>query len=156
LARANPHWHEFRSGKKVLALFLGPHAMIPSDWYSNPSEIVPTWNYVAVYAWGIPTLIEGEAETLDLLSDMMKFYQAQGSPMSLKPPTSRATELARAIVGFEIEITQLQGKWKLSQNRTPEDRLRVREALLNRRGLGDVEVSLMMTELDAGLKDGAS
>lgn len=123
--------------------------MIPSSWYGNPVERVPTWNYVAAYAWGTPIVFEDRKSVLDLLHEMTEIYQPEGSPMPLKPPSRLAEEKAGAVVGFEIEITRLEGKWKLSQDRTPEDRRRVRESLSRRGGSGDQAIRDLMAETEA-------
>jgi transcriptional regulator len=144
LARANPQWRHFHAEQEVLAIFHGPHAFVSSNWYAEPPNMVPTWNYAAVHVYGKPRIVAEADEVFTLLQDMLAYYQPEGNPMSLEPPTQRAQQLAQAIVAFELTITRWEGKFKLSQNRTTEDRNRVREALLVRGGPEDLAVAQMM------------
>jgi transcriptional regulator len=146
MARANPQWRHFRPDQEILAIFLGPHGFVSSNWYEEPAVMVPTWNYTAVHVYGTPRLIEDSGGVFALLTDMMAFFQPEGNPMSLAPPTERAQELVRAIVGFEIDITRWEGKFKLSQNRSEADRRRVREALEQRGGADDRALADLMQD----------
>src|SRR5205814_7596642 len=106
LARANPQWQQFRPDQEVLALFQGPHAFVSSNWYEDPANSVPTWNYTAVHVYGCPRIHEDDTQVFKLLDDLVAVYQPEGHPLSLAPPSERARELARAIVAFEMEITR--------------------------------------------------
>jgi transcriptional regulator len=134
VARPNPQWRQFGRGQ-ALVVFQGPHAYVSPSWYGvHPS--VPTWNYVAVHAYGVPVVIEEEARIRALLERLTDTYEAG------RPAPWRLDGLAddylrgmiRGIVAFEIPIDRLEGKAKLSQNRGLADRERVRAAL---RELGD-------------------
>ncbi len=144
LARANPQWQHFRPDQEVLAIFQGPHAFVSSNWYEDPANAVPTWNFTAVHVYGKPRVCEEGAETFKVLEDLVALYQPEGHPLSLSPPADRARELARAIVAFEIEITRWEGKFKLSQNRSASDQERVRRELLARGGVEDRAVAELM------------
>lgn len=122
MARANPQWHDFQSGAEVLVLFQGPHGYISPSWYESV-EAVPTWNYEAVHAYGVPHLIEDPATVRSLLDALVSEYEAgQPVPWSTRQISDElVTKLQRAIVGFEIRITRLEGKRKLSQNRPAAD-----------------------------------
>ncbi len=129
LARANPQWQHFQFGTEVLAIFQGPHAYVSPSWYeTHPS--VPTWNYAVVHAYGVPRLLEGE-ELHAALADLVSAYESpRTQPWQFESLTEEYVEkMQRAIVGFEIEITRLEGKFKLSQNRPEADRLGVIEHL---------------------------
>jgi transcriptional regulator len=128
VARANDHWRSLETAWDVMAIFQGPHGYISPSWYAqHPS--VPTWNYAAVHAHGRARLMD-EARLHDLLLRLSSTYEA-GRPkpwrMADLPPDYVAKMLA-AIVGFEIEVERLEGKFKLSQNR-PEELARVIAAL---------------------------
>jgi transcriptional regulator len=149
MARANPQWRHFRPGHEVMAVFLGPHAFVSSNWYAEPARMVPTWNYTAVHAYGTARLIEEPAAVYALLRDLMAVYQPEGSPMPLSPEHGPAADLVQGIVAFEVEVTRWEGKFKLSQNRSAEDRRRVREALEERGAPDDRAVADLMGNLQA-------
>jgi transcriptional regulator len=149
MARANPQWRDFQPGLEVLAVFSGPHAFISSNWYEEPDREVPTWNYATVHVYGTPRLVEQAPQIYALLQDMMAFYQPEGSPLGLQPPTERVQALARGIVAFEIEVTGWEGKFKLSQNRTAADRRRVRDALEWRGSADDRAIAALMRDWEA-------
>jgi transcriptional regulator len=123
VARANPHARLLGAGAPALAVFQGPHAYVSPGWYTaHPS--VPTWNYVAVHAYGRPALIEEPARVKALLARLVDTYET-GRPApwrfdSLTP--DYVDGMIRGIVAFELPIERLEGKAKLSQNRGAEDR----------------------------------
>jgi transcriptional regulator len=134
LARANPQVAQLAAGGEVLAVFAGPHAYVSPSWYqAGPS--VPTWNYADVHAYGTVRLIAEEAALRELLRRLSERHE-KGNPVPWRiadqPPEYLATMLA-GIVGFEIAVTRLAGKYKLSQNRPAADRPRI-IAALERRG----------------------
>jgi transcriptional regulator len=140
VARANPVW---KAGEgTALAIFLGPHAYVSPNWYPSKAETgkaVPTWNYITVHAKGRIRWIQ-DADWLrahvSLLSDTHEGPRAEPWKVS-DAPESFVDALLRAIVGFELEITQLDGKYKLTQNRDAADRDGVRDAF-EREGRGDM------------------
>ena len=129
MARANPQWRAFLPEREVLVIFHGPHHYVSPAWYaSHPS--VPTWNYAVVHAQGRPRLIE-DSERLEMLVRELVARHEAASPEPWKmdlPPDYQDTMLS-GIVGFEIEVTRLEGKFKLSQNRPEGDWPLVIEAL---------------------------
>jgi len=129
MARANPQWRDFKDGAEALAIFQGPHAYISPSWYeTHPS--VPTWNYVAVHAYGIPRSIEDRAELRDLLTASVRLYESGfEQPWEFDLPEDFAEKMINMIVGFEIPIGRLEGKFKLNQNRSAADRRGVIRAL---------------------------
>lgn len=120
VARANGQWESIESAKHVVAIFHGPHAYVSPTWYvTHPS--VPTWNYAAVHATGKARLTD-EAELHEIVSELSGIYEAGNKPpwrLSEQPPAYVSSMLG-AIVGFEIEVERLEGKFKLSQNRPIE------------------------------------
>ena len=127
LARANPQWRESRADREALALFHGEDFYVSPSWYPSKREhgrVVPTWNYIAVEARGHVRFIEDEAwlrDTVTLLTDQQE--QPRAGPWAVTDaPASYVDGLLKAIVGVEFTITQLEGKWKMSQNRPPADR----------------------------------
>lgn len=132
VAKANPHWQAFEQGL-TLAIFTGPHAYISPTLYEK-HESVPTWNYIAVHAYGVPVIatFADDPERLHamvaaLIDQHEASYAAQWADLT---PKYREGML-RGIVGFEMRVTRLEGKYKLSQNRSTADREQVAAALLH-------------------------
>ena len=134
VARANPVW---KSGEgEALAIFLGPHAYVSPNWYPSKTETgkaVPTWNYLTVHARGAINWIQ-DTDWLHAHVTALSATHETGreNPWAIDDaPASYVDGLLRAIVGFELTIKNLEGKWKLSQNRDAADRAGVRDGLLN-------------------------
>ncbi|MBT9540345.1 FMN-binding negative transcriptional regulator [Thiobacillus sp.] len=143
MARANPHWEHLASCDEVLVVFQGAHAYVSPSWYAAPG--VPTWNYAVVHLRGKPRIMGSEAELEALLERQTDVYE-QKQPKPWKPDLAgeRRTKLLGMIVGFEIEITDIQAKFKLSQNRSAEDRLRVIEELESSKNSMEASVAKLM------------
>lgn len=110
----NDQWKGFASGE-VLAIFSGPHAYVSSSWYDF--EGVPTWNYTAIHVYGKVRILD-EAETVASLKTLVDKYEAgRENPTRVEDLSRKTMMMARAIVAFEIEITDIQAKKKHSQNR---------------------------------------
>lgn len=134
VAGPNPHADAFDGATPALAIFHGPHSYVSPRWYAG-SPNVPTWNYVAVHAVGRPRQVSDAARVRDLLARTAALFEGAKQPWSLADvPESWAAGMARAIVAFELPIDELQGKRKLSQNKTAADREGVIAAL---RAAGD-------------------
>ena len=144
MARANPQWQHFSSCGEVLAVFQGPHAYVSPSWYSSPG--VPTWNYAVVHLRGKPRLIESESKLEALVERLTHVYESH-MPSPWKPNLAgeQRTKLLNTIVGFEIEITDIQAKFKLSQNRPPEDQQSVVEKLGQSNNQTEVAVAKLMS-----------
>jgi transcriptional regulator len=130
VARANPQWRYFRPGQPVFVIFQGPHAYVSPAWYeAHPS--VPTWNYVAVHAYGVPAVFEDPARVKALLAALVRTFEAgHPDPWRFESLADDYVDgMLRGIVAFEIPIDRLEGKAKLSQNRSAADRARVGAAL---------------------------
>lgn len=143
LARANPHGQHL-AGQTALAVFSGPHAYVSPTWYAA-ENVVPTWNYTAVHAYGRVTLVEEPDALLGIVRDSVAFYEAgMPTPWPLEGGSVFVTRLLAQIVGFRIEIERLEGKFKLSQNHPLERRERVATALLAQGDENAVGVAEMM------------
>jgi transcriptional regulator len=128
MARANPHWRSFSPDQEILVIFHGPHHYISPAWYAeHPS--VPTWNYAVVHAHGRPVLIDDRDRLETLVRELVERHESGPTPWKMVLPADYKNKMLAAIVGFEIEITRLEGKFKLSQNRPATDRPLVIEAL---------------------------
>jgi transcriptional regulator len=134
VARGNPAWRELASTPDALVIFQGPQAYVSPSWYPGKQEhgkVVPTWNYVAVHAYGAARVVHDAAWLRDLVTSLTKEHEAgRVEPWSVSDaPDEFVAQQMRAIVGIEIPIARLQGKWKASQNRAPLDIERVTEGL---------------------------
>ena len=146
MARANPHWQHFADGPSV-AVFHGPHAYISPSWYAEPATAVPTWNYSVVHMHGLAEIMDDESEKRALLDDMIRRYEgARAQPWKLQLEGRPLDALLGAIVGFRIRVERIDAKFKLSQNRSPEDRERVIGAL---RGEGYADASATAEWMEA-------
>lgn len=128
LARANGQWQTLRGDQETLVIFQGPHTYITPSWYENHPS-VPTWNYMTVQARGRPHIIDAEPEVRAILARLVDANEAPQSGWNLDSAEEYVAAMWKRIVAFEIEVTSLEGKFKLSQNRPQGDRLRVAEGL---------------------------
>ena len=120
VARGNEQWQAIEKAEHLVAIFQGPHAYVSPSWYSTQPS-VPTWNYAVVHAHGKARLMD-EAELHDLLMRLSATYEA-GNPKPWRMselPAAYVSGMLKMIVGFEIEVERLEGKFKLSQNRPIE------------------------------------
>ena len=146
MARANPQWRHFQEGRYVLVIFQGPHAYISPSWYET-QPAVPTWNYAAVHAYGVPRLLDAP-ELKTLLYAMVALNEGAGEEeWQFEMGPDYVDQMMRGIVGFEIPITRLQGKLKMSQNRSEADRRQVVEALQSSERASDHEVANQMRSM---------
>ena len=128
-ARANPHWRHARETPSV-AVFHGPHAYVSPSWYGEPQRMVPTWNYVSVHAHGTLTIIEDAAEARGIIEALVqRFEAARAEPWTFQRDERERDALMSAIVPFRMRIKRIDAKFKLSQNRSRDDRARVIAAL---------------------------
>jgi transcriptional regulator len=134
VARGNPVWRDFSRDVHALAIFQGPQAYISPAWYPTKREtgkVVPTYNYAVVHACGPMRVIEDRAWLRGLVERLTNRYEA-GKPDPWKvtdAPAEFVEQMLGAIVGIEIPLTSLVGKWKVSQNRPAADRAGVVKAL---------------------------
>jgi transcriptional regulator len=128
LAIGNPQLAHLASGSEALVIFQGPHSYISPSWYAAP-ENVPTWNYTAVHASGVPKMMD-RASLVGLLKELVRQNERSfEQPWDFDPEASWIQKMLPQIAGFEIPIERLQGKFKLNQNRSMADRTRVVEIL---------------------------
>jgi transcriptional regulator len=154
MARANPQWQQ-ASGNSVLVVFSGPHAYISPSWY-EAENVVPTWNYVAIHVYGTLRLIEDRGALMQVVRDTVDRYeQAMPQSWTFDGSADFLDRLVQMIVGFHIEIDRIEGKWKLSQNHTPERRERVIGGLLASTDSGAHDVARLMRE-SSGVTDESS
>ncbi|MGE0558393.1 MAG: FMN-binding negative transcriptional regulator [Burkholderiales bacterium] len=134
VARANPLWRQVHAGHEALAVFQGPQAYVTPSWYPSKREtgkVVPTWNYAVVHAYG-PLIIHDDPDWLrDLVSRLTDQQEAPlAQPWGITDaPADYIGQMLRAIVGVEIPVARLEGKWKVSQNRSTADRAGVAAAM---------------------------
>ncbi|MDP4025911.1 FMN-binding negative transcriptional regulator [Methylobacterium sp. NEAU 140] len=134
LARANPQWQDLAATDECLVVFQGPQAYVTPAWYASKREhgrVVPTWNYVVVQARGRPRVIEDEQWLRRQIADLTAAREAaRAEPWAVDDaPEKFVAAQVRALVGLEIPITRIEGKWKMSQNRPEADRRGVVDGL---------------------------
>jgi len=134
VARANPVWKDARQDREALVIFLGPHAYVTPSWYATKAatgKVVPTWNYLTVHVHGRLEFFDDAARLRALVSDLTDRHEAgRASPWAITDaPSDYIDAMLRAIVGVELAISRIEGKWKLSQNRDEADREGVRAGL---------------------------
>jgi transcriptional regulator len=135
VARANPVWQEVAENPDTLVIFQGPAAYISPTWYPSKHEThrqVPTYNYMVVHAHGKIVVHEEEAFLRGLVARLTRTMEAnEPKPWKMgDAPADYISQMLGAIVGIEIEVTRLVGKWKLSQNKEARDRRGAAEGLL--------------------------
>lgn len=143
VARANPLWRATADAAAVLVVFHGADAYLSPSWYPSKhvdGKVVPTWNYSVVHALGRIRFFEDEARLHALVSKLTDHFEgSRPEPWSVSDaPEGYVRSMLRAIVGFEIEVTELAGKFKASQNRSAEDRAGVRGGM-GAGGAGDLD-----------------
>jgi transcriptional regulator len=121
MARANEQWRHFESGHDVLCIFHGPHSYVsPSSYVMQ--ETVPTWNYAVVHVYGIAQVIEDATVLRKIVNDTTTKYESHRPvPWKITLPDTAIEAMLKAIVGFRIEITRIEAKFKLEQNRSQAD-----------------------------------
>lgn len=150
-ARANLHW-EMAATTPSVAIFHGPHAYISPRWYMHPDTMVPTWNYAAVHAHGTLEIIEDLTEARHILETLVhRFEHDRAEPWTFAMPPRPRDAMVGAIVAFRMRIKRLDAKFKLSQNRTAEDRGRVM-AGLKADGYADAQSTATWMEIYADAK----
>jgi transcriptional regulator len=136
LAKANAHLTALSGASEALVVFQGPHAYISPSLYETKSKggrVVPTWNYIAVHAWGIPKVMSGKEWLRSQVAELTATRESsRPEPWTIgDAPEDFIESQLRGIVGVQIEITRIEGKWKASQNRPMEDKASVAAGLSN-------------------------
>ncbi|HMH18435.1 MAG TPA: FMN-binding negative transcriptional regulator [Burkholderiales bacterium] len=145
VARSNPVWRDFSKDIEALLVFQGPQAYITPSWYPTKKEtgkVVPTYNYIVVHAYGPLRPIEDRVWLRNLVERLTNRYEAaRVEPWKITDaPADYIETMLGAIVGIEIPVTRLVGKWKASQNRPPVDRKGVISGLNE---IGDADAATM-------------
>lgn len=152
-ARANGHWRDLAVGAEALVVFSGADAYVHPGWYAAKAEhgkVVPTWNYIAVHAWGQAEVFDEPERLLELVSRLSERHE-QGRPQPWAvsdAPREYIDSMLCAIVGFALPIRRLEGKWKLSQNRSSNDQAGVRTGLATSNNPRDHELAARMNHTD--------
>ena len=149
MAKANRQWR-YADGQQVMVVFHGPHTYVSPTWYQE-EEAVPTWNYVAVHATGIFRAFEDKKGMEEIVARLTAQHEAsQPKPWQMDFNTEYSDQMLKRVVGFQIEITSLQGKWKLNQNQSDERRKRVAKQLKIAGGEVNIQVAGLIDEDIAG------
>lgn len=151
VARANPLWRETPAGAEVLVLFQGPHAYVSPNWYPSKAEqgkAVPTWNYQALQVRGRLQVQDDPAAARAIVTRLTRVHEAaQPAPWAVDDaPADYLAAMLKAIVAVRVEITAWDGKWKLSQNRSPAD---IAGAVAGLQGLGEPEADALARQMAA-------
>lgn len=151
VARANPVWRELARDVEALAIFHGPNAYVTPSWYPTKKEhgrAVPTWNYAAVHACGTLRIIDDAAWLRAQLEELTAQHEAAfAEPWAVRDaPPGYIKKLIGAIVGIEIVITKLSGKWKMSQNQPAQNRAGVIQGLRERAIPDAEEIAALIEE----------
>jgi transcriptional regulator len=148
VARGNPQWRELGAVGECLVVFQGPHSYVSPSWYATKQEtgkVVPTWNYVTVHAWGRPRVVEDAGWLRRQLDDLTASQENRRAPpwaVGDAPEPFIASQI-KGIVGIEIPVARIEGKWKVSQNRPASDRAGVESGLA---GEGDDAMAALVRE----------
>lgn len=149
MAKANRQWR-YADGQQVLVVFHGPNTYVSPTWYQE-QDTVPTWNYVAVHATGVFKSVQ-DRPGLEESVGRLTHQHEESLPQPWQPDFSTAysDQMLKRIVAFEIEITSLQGKWKLNQNHPENRRRRVAEQLKTLGGDNNLQIAGLMDEDNSG------
>lgn len=151
VSRANPQWRRLSPEVPALAIVTGPDAYVTPSWYETKRQtgkVVPTWNYVAVHAYGRLELFEDPEQLRDVVIRLTDRHEA-GRPDAWAvsdAPEDFLRGLLKGIVGFRLPIARIEGKWKLSQNRPAEDRAGVAAGLRADGGPAELAVAALMQD----------
>jgi transcriptional regulator len=128
LAKANPQWRDFAAGAEVMVVFAEPHAYVSPRHYER-AETVPTWNYAAVHAYGVPRLVEDRDEKHAQQAKLVALHDPEYLARFPALPRDYIDKMLGAIVSFAIDVTRLDARFKLSQEKLPIERERIIAAL---------------------------
>jgi transcriptional regulator len=151
VAKANPHWRSLQEQPACLMIFHGPHAYISPSNYDT-REVVPTWNYGAVHVYGKASTYSAPEDLLSMLHDLIPTFEAAYSEQWASLSEAYRTRMLSHIVGFEIPVTKIEAKMKLSQNRTREEQQHVIDSLSRAEDTAISGTARLMCEHGLGLK----
>jgi transcriptional regulator len=150
VARANPHWKLLQQDAVTLAIFHGPHAYISPRLYES-RESVPTWNYAAVHVYGHSNVFWEPGRLQEVLTETFSAFDIAYLDQWAALSEKYRSGMLKHIVGFEIAAERIEGKFKLSQNRSKRDQAQVIESLQNSRESTACDVARLMREQRLGL-----
>jgi transcriptional regulator len=135
VARANRHWRAFDGERTTICVFHGPHAYVSPSWY-QALPAVPTWNYAVVHATGRPRIVEDPRWMAQLMEQTLQEFEPALLDPEVRghPPQELRAQLLQQIVGFEMPIDEIEGKFKLGQNRSAADQASIAEHLRTQPG----------------------
>jgi transcriptional regulator len=151
VAKANPHWRYLEKESHCLTIFHGPHAFVSTANYTT-RETVPTWNYGAVHVYGNARLFSSEEELQSMLYELIETFEPAFAEQWTSLREAYRERMLSHIVGFEIAVTKIEAKFKLSQNRTPEEQANVITSLEKAEDTAVSGVSRLMREQELGVK----
>lgn len=137
VSRSNPLWTHFTDHTEVLVIFRGPDSYITPSWYPSKhtdGKVVPTWNYAVVHAYGKPRAIEDRGWLLEHVTELTRHHEAREEmPWQISDaPSDYIARMLTGIIGIEISVSRLEGKFKVSQNRSRTDQLGIAKGLHSR------------------------
>lgn len=150
VAKANPHWRHLEQDAQCLVIFHGPHAYVsPSNYASR--EVVPTWNYGTVHVYGAARTFSAPAELLSMLHELIPMFEPTYAEQWASLSQPYRERMLSHIVGFEIAVTKIEAKFKLSQNRTQEEQSNIIGSLGRSEDTVISGVAHLMRELGLGV-----
>lgn len=152
VAKANPHWKHLEQAPRCLVIFHGPHAYISPQNYTT-REVVPTWNYGAVHAYGEARTFSRPEELLPMLHELIFAFERSYADQWAELNQAYRDRMLSHIVGFEINVTEIQGKFKLSQNRSREEQANVISSLGSSDDTAVSGTARLMQDLGLGRKE---
>lgn len=151
VAKANPHWKHLEHQPQCLIIFHGPHAFISPSHY-NTREVVPTWNYGAVHVYGNARIFSDQEELLGVLHELINMFEPAYAQQWAGLTESYRERALSHIVGFEIAVTKIEAKFKLSQNRAKDEQSRIIASLGSDPDTEISGVARLMQEQGLGVK----
>jgi transcriptional regulator len=151
VAKANPHWRYLQNDPTCLMIFHGPHAYISPSNYDT-REVVPTWNYSAVHIYGKATTYAEPDQLLEMLHDLIPTFEAAYEQQWASLTEAFRQRMLSHIVGFEIAVTKLEAKFKLSQNRTRNEQRHIIDSVSGASDTAVSGIARLMCEHGLGLK----
>lgn len=143
MAKANPQWKSFNGKDEVLVIFSEPHSYISPSLYEHEKN-VPTWNYIAVHVYGIPRIINDEKEIEALFKLTFDTFEKSYKTQWANLDVDYKNRLLKKITVFDIKINKLEGKFKLSQNKTSQERKRIINSLESSKDSVKIDLSKHM------------
>jgi transcriptional regulator len=154
MARANRQWQHFAPETEVLCIFSGPHAYISPSWYQM-QHTVPTWNYAVVHVYGKPAIIDHSALRQIVLDTTAKYEGTMPQPWSVPLSETEIDDMLKAVVGFSIEVTRVEAKFKLGQNRSRDDQEGMLNGLLSSSDVASQELGKFIAAQEKDIRAGA-